>query len=124
MSEIMEIEAAAVRASGAEQAKAYLEAQPELNAVADFEKAMEAPIADPVPFASHVNAVWRSAQGSHQANLRRIVTSMASLEGNRISTGQMARLQFDLMNLGFQQEVVSCVAKKASAAVETLVKNG
>ena len=39
------------------------------------------------------------------------------------SAGEMVELQYEVMNLAFQQEVVTKVADKASTAIQTLVKN-
>ena len=50
--------------------------------------------------------------------------SEAKRLGNAPSVLQMTELQYEVANLSFQQEVVTNVAKKASSAIETLVKNG
>ena len=39
------------------------------------------------------------------------------------SLGEMVELQYEVMNLAFQQEVVTKVADKSSNAIQTLVKN-
>ena len=37
---------------------------------------------------------------------------------------ELSTLQYEVANLSFQQEIVTNIAKKASDAVSTLVKNG
>ena len=39
------------------------------------------------------------------------------------SAGDLVELQYEVMNLSFQQEVVTKVADKSSNAIQTLVKN-
>jgi type III secretion system YscI/HrpB-like protein len=39
------------------------------------------------------------------------------------SSAELVELQYEVMNLSFQQEVVAKVADKTSNAVQTLVKN-
>ena len=39
------------------------------------------------------------------------------------AAGNLIELQYEVMNLAFQQEVVTKVADKASTAIQTLVKN-
>ena len=39
------------------------------------------------------------------------------------SSAELVELQYEVMNLSFQQEVVAKVADKTSSAVQTLVKN-
>ena len=105
---------------------------PDPAAVAKFEAAMAANapasvsrIADPsaVPFASQVSAAWRSAQANNQGLLHRI-RALSELRGQHsLSTAEMVELQYDVMSLSFQQEVVTKVADKASTAVQTLIKN-
>ncbi len=93
-------------------------------AVAQFQDAMNAaPVAD-VPFAQQVASTFRMAQDNHQGLLHRIkaLSEMARTSGP--SVGIMTELQYEVASLSFQQEVVTNVAKKASDAVSTLVKNG
>ena len=40
------------------------------------------------------------------------------------SATEWSKLQYEVANLSFQQEIVTNIAKKASDAVSTLVKNG
>ena len=79
--------------------------------------------ADPVPFASEVGAMWDSARTQNQAMLHRIeeLSGMASMEN--ASMGKLIALQYDVMNLSFQQDVVTKVVDKASTAIQTLIKN-
>jgi type III secretion system YscI/HrpB-like protein len=39
------------------------------------------------------------------------------------SSGNLVELQYEVMNLSFQQEVVTKVADKSANAIQTLVKN-
>lgn len=127
MVEVASIEA--VRAVQAPQSVAYLNemaatkvANPE--DVAAFERAMAPQGTDPVPFASQLAAVWRDAQDVRQEKLHRIESLITSNATDGRSMDKMMRLQYELVNFHFQQEVVSDIAKKASTAIETLIKNG
>ena len=98
-------------------------------AVAKFQAAMgvggvDAPAAaDPIPFASEASAAWRSAQANNQGILHRI-RALAQLGGmHGPSAPEMIELQYEVMNLSFQQEVVTKVADKSSNAIQTLIKN-
>ena len=73
---------------------------------------------------SSVATSWRSAQVNNQGILHRIraLTELRHLHGP--AAGELVELQYEVANLSFQQEVVTSIAKKASNAVETLVKNG
>jgi len=78
---------------------------------------------DPVPFASEATAAWRSAQVNNQGILHRIkaLSELGAMHGP--AAGDMIELQYEVMNLSFQQEVVTKVADKASNAIQTLIKN-
>ena len=78
---------------------------------------------DPVPFASEIGAVWNSARVQNQAMLHRIhsLSNLASMESANMA--QLIELQYEVMNLSFQQDVVTKVADKASSAIQTLIKN-
>ena len=79
--------------------------------------------ADPIPFASEASAAWRSAQVNNQGILHRI-RALSHLERPGGATaGELVELQYEVMNLAFQQEVVTKVADKSSTAIQTLVKN-
>ena len=98
-------------------------------AVARFQAAMGAsgvgsPAAvDPIPFASEASAAWRSAQANNQGILHRI-RALSQLGASRLpSAPELVELQYEVMNLSFQQEVVTKVADKSSNAIQTLVKN-
>lgn len=135
MTEAMIVEA--VRAAGGPQSNAVADpyaagaATPAADpaAVARFQAAMgvggaNAPAAvDPIPFASEASAAWRSAQANNQGILHRIraLSQLERMHGP--SMGEMVELQYEVMNLAFQQEVVAKVADKSSNAIQTLVKN-
>lgn len=95
-------------------------------AVERFQAAMGvggAEAAAPVPFASEASAAWRSAQANNQGLLHRI-RALSELRGEHsLSSAEMVELQYDIMNLSFQQEVVTKVVDKTSNAIQTLVKN-
>ncbi len=121
----------AVRAAQAPQSVAYLNELLSANKAADanavnaFQAAMGVGGPDPIPFAQQISTTWRSAQDMNQGILHRIhALSEAKRLGNAPSVLQMTELQYEVANLSFQQEVVTNVAKKASSAIETLVKNG
>lgn len=132
MTEQMIVEA--VRAAGAGNgldAASVESAQPVADpaAVARFEAAMAAnapqPVsaADPIPFASQASAVWRSAQINNQGILHRIRALSDLKNTHSPSMGNLVELQYEVMNLAFQQEVVAKVADKSSNAIQTLIKN-
>ena len=96
------------------------------SAVSRFNAAMgvqETTAADPVPFASEVSAAWRSAQVNNQGILHRIraLSQLGRMHGP--ASGELVELQYEVMDLSFQQEVVTKVADKTSNAIQTLVKN-
>ena len=121
----------AVRAAQAPQSVAYLNELLSANKAADvdavkaFQAAMGAGGPDPIPFAQQISTTWRVAQDMNQGIMHRIhALTQAKQLGNSPSVLQMTELQYEVANLSFQQEVVTNVAKKASTAIETLVKNG
>ena len=79
--------------------------------------------ADPIPFASEMSAVWRSAQANNQGILHRICALTELGRMNNPSARELIELQYEVMNLSFQQEVVTKVADKSSNAIQTLIKN-
>ena len=96
------------------------------SAVARFQAAMgvqDVKGPDPIPFASEASAAWRNAQVNNQGILHRIraLTQLEKMHGP--SAGDLVELQYEVMNLSFQQEVVTKVADKSSNAIQTLVKN-
>ena len=98
-------------------------APPSASAVAKFEAAMGAEAPSAVPFVSQVSAAWRSAQANNQGMLHRI-QALSELQGRHsLSAAELVELQYEVMNLSFQQEVVTKVADKTSSAVQTLIKN-
>jgi len=113
---------AAVDAMGGPQPTAAV-ADP--AAVERFQAAMGVggPTVDPIPLASEVSAVWRSAQVNNQGILHRIraLSQLERMHGP--AAGELVELQYEVMNLSFQQEVVTKVADKSSNAIQTLIKN-
>ena len=96
------------------------------SAVTRFEAAMgvDAPQGvSEIPFASQVSAVWRSAQANNQGMLHRIRALTELRAEHSLSAADLVELQYEVMNLSFQQDVVTKVADKSSNAVQTLIKN-
>ena len=132
MTESMIVEAVRAAGGGPQAATASADAASASSRVADpsavsrFEAAMgvqETAEADPVPFASEASAAWRSARENNQGILHRI-RALAQLGAKHSpSAAQLVELQYEVMNLAFQQEVVTKVADKTSNAIQTLVKN-
>ncbi len=129
MTEAMAIEA--VRAAAGPQTAA---AQPaaavaDPSAVDRFQAAMAAQgpqaasAADPIPFASEAAAAWRSAQVNNQGILHRVKALSELGAGGNPAAAQLVELQYEVMNLSFQQEIVTKVADKSSNAIQTLIKN-
>ena len=133
MTEAMAIEA--VRAAAGSQHSAAAEevsgaaATADPSAVSRFQAAMgvegaqEMQAADPIPFASEASAAWRMAHNNNQGLIHRIraLSQLGRMHGP--SMGEMVELQYEVMNLTFQQEVVTKVADKSSNAIQTLIKN-
>ncbi|MBQ7189536.1 MAG: type III secretion system inner rod subunit SctI [Kiritimatiellae bacterium] len=94
--------------------------------VARFQAAMgptDVSDADPIPFASELAASWRSAQVNNQGLLHRIRALSDMQQSHSLASPELIELQYEVMNLTFQQEVVTKVADKSSTAIQTLVKN-
>lgn len=94
--------------------------------VARFQAAMavsQPQAIDPVPFATEIAGAWRAARENNQTLVHRIkaLTQMSGSSGP--ASGEMLELQYNVMNLSFQQEVVTKVADKTSSAIQTLIKN-
>ena len=112
--------------TGTAAAAAGPSAAPSASSVSRFEAAMAASApqgVSEIPFASQVSAAWRSAQANNQGMLHRI-RALTDLRGRHsVSAPEMLELQYEVMNLSFQQDVVTKIADKASNAVQTLIKN-
>ena len=112
--------------TGAAAAAAGPSAAPSASAVSKFQAAMAADApqgVSEIPFASQISAVWRSAQANNQGMVHRI-RALSELQGRHsLSAPEMVELQYEVMNLSFQQEVVTKIADKSSNAVQTLIKN-
>lgn len=129
MTEAMVVEA--IRASRGTGFDALTQAQnvgnvADPSAVERFQAAMQSQAVgnvNPVPFASEVGAVWNFARVQNQEMLQRIhkLSNLASMEA--ASVPQLIELQYEVMNLSFQQDVVTKVADKTSQAIQTLIKN-
>ena len=115
--------ATAAQTAGRAAAVAGPSAPPSASAVAKFEAAMAPDVPTAIPFASQVSAAWRSAQANNQGMVHRI-RALSELQGRHsLSAPEMVELQYEVMNLSFQQEVVTKIADKSSNAVQTLIKN-
>lgn len=115
---------ATVGTNGAPMAAQAVAPVADPDAVAAFQAAMDVPTATGVPFVSQVSEAWRTQQVTHQENLHRMTALTDMVKRGSISAGQVAEMQYDLMNISFHLEIVTSVAKKSSDAVSTLVKNG
>ena len=125
MTEAMIVEA--VRAAGGVDPMQRAQAVPQVadpTAVARFQAAMAPQAPTEIPFAGQVAATFNAAQGNYQEMLHRIHALSAMSATHALSAGEMMELQYEVANLAFQQDVVTNIAKKASDAVSTLVKNG
>lgn len=126
MTEAMIVEA--VRSAGGGKvglmAQQGVQANVDPAAVERFQAAMTPPAPSDIPFASQVAATWKTAESNYQGILHRIkaLTELRRMHGP--SAVELSELQYEVANLTFQQEVVTNIAKKASDAVSTLVKNG
>ncbi len=126
--ETLAIEAirASQSATAAQTAAAGPSAAPSASAVSKFQAAMavDAPQGvSAIPFASQVSAVWRSAQANNQGMLHRIRALTELRAQHSLSAADLVELQYEVMNLSFQQDVVTKIADKSSNAVQTLIKN-
>ena len=95
-------------------------------AVSRFESAMGVhgpQAADPIPFVTEATAAWRSAQANNQGILHRIRALSAMKSQHNVAAQEMLELQYEVMNLSFQESVVSKVADRAANAIQTLIKN-
>ncbi len=125
MTESMIIEA--VQAATRVQSTAAIEqAAPvaDPSAVARFEEAMAPQAPGEIPFAGQVAATFTRAQDNYQEIIHRIHALTSMSRSHALSAPELTELQYEVANLSFQQEVVTNIAKKASDAVSTLVKNG
>ena len=93
-------------------------------AVEQFQAALQPQAPSDIPFASQVAATWKTAEVNYQGILHRIKALTELREMHGPSAAELSELQYEVANLTFQQEVVTNIAKKASDAVSTLVKNG
>ena len=125
MTEAMIVEA--VRAAGSanpvQQAQAVQQTI-DPAAVTRFEAAMAPQGPTEIPFAGQVAATFNAAQGQYQEMLHRTHALVAMSKVHGLSAAELSTLQYEVANLSFQQEIVTNIAKKASDAVSTLVKNG
>ena len=93
-------------------------------AIERFQAAMAPQGPTDIPFASQVAETFSTAQANYQEMLHRVHALTSMSRTHALSAAEMSELQYEVANLSFQQEIVTNVAKKASDAVSTLVKNG
>lgn len=125
MTEAMIVEA--IRAAGGAPgvgAPQQVQAVADPQAVAAFEKAMAADGVSAVPMVSQIAETWRSAQIDQQGILHRMTALSDMMTMDHLSAAQLTQLQYEVANFAFQQEIVTNIAKKATDAISTLVKNG
>lgn len=124
MTETMIVEA--VRAAGGlgtAQATSAPAQVADIEAISRFEAAMSPDAPQGMPLVSEVSETIATAQDAYQVRVHRMETLAATMGGGH-SAVEMMQLQYEVASLAFQQEVVTNVAKKASDAITTLVKNG
>ena len=125
MTEAMIVEA--VRAAGGAtglQEMATVQNIADPNAIAKFQEALAPQGPTDIPFAAQVSETFGAAQANYQEMLHRIHALTSLSRTHALSAAQMSELQYEVANLSFQQEIVTNIAKKASDAISTLVKNG
>lgn len=76
-----------------------------------------------IPFASAVQAGWNQAFGENQALRQRLTAHLEAGAKTPLSLRELSALQHEVTKITFQQEVVTVLAKKATDAVSTLIKN-
>ena len=124
------VKAAGTNATQTAQTATAVQATADPAAVARFQAAMapqqvSAPEAvTDIPFASQVSKTWQVAQTNYQGIVHRIKALTELREMHGPSSADLSALQYEVQNLSFQQEVVTSIAKKASDAISTLIKNG
>jgi len=124
MNETVAIEAVRAASTAAAQQATNVQPTADPAAVAAFSDAMQAgPVGD-IPFASQVQAAWGAAEAAHQTHLHRMEALSDLALGSTPSIAGLSQLQYEVATTSFQLEVTTSVAKKASDAVSTLVKNG
>ena len=125
MTEAMIVEA--VRAAGAVQgiqnAQAVAPAM-DPQAVQRFQAAMAPQAPTDIPFVAQVAETFTAVQNSHQAHMHRVEALSRFSSVHPFSSRDLFELHYEISSLLFQQDIVSNVAKKASDAVTTLIRNG
>ncbi len=125
MTEAMIVEAVRA-ASGGLGNVGIVEAAPQAmdsQAIEAFERAMGAEAATPVPMASQISETWRTAQDGQQGILHRMTALADIAQMKQASVAQLTMLQYEVASFSFHQEIVTNIAKKATDAISTLVKN-
>lgn len=124
MTEAMMIEAVRGAVANSQMTGMPVQAAPDPAAVERFMSAMGPEKVSEIPFAAQVAATWKGAESNYQGILHRVKALAAIREQHYPSAAELSELQYEIANLTFQQEVATNIAKKASDAVSTLVKNG
>ena len=124
MTEAMVVEAVRGAVANSQMTVGAVQAAPDPAAVERFMSAMSPEKVTEIPFAAQVAATWKNAEGNYQGILHRVKALAAIREQHYPSAAELSELQYEIANLTFQQEVATNIAKKASDAVSTLVKNG
>jgi len=126
MNETMAIEA--LRATGATAGGFGLPAGAvaDPNAVTAFQNAMGSGAVGeptPIPFVEQIQGAWQAAQVANQSHMHRI-SVLSEMASQSSSLAGLSELQYRVAETNFQLEITTLVAKKASDAVSTLIKNG
>ena len=125
MTEAMIVEAVRAAGGGSGGVEA-LQAAPKAmdpQAVEAFERAMGAEATTPVPMARQIGETWRTAQDGQQGILHRMSALADIAQMKQASVAQLTMLQYEVASFSFHQEIVTNIAKKATDAISTLVKN-
>lgn len=125
MTELAIVEAVrAAGGAGAAQAAQSVQQAVDPQAVQAFQNALAPePVAE-IPLAAQIAETWGASQSAYQQHLHRVTALTDMTKMGRVSMAQLSQLQYEVASLTFQQDVVTNIAKKASDAVSTLVKNG
>ena len=124
MTEAMMVEAVRGAVANSQMTGMSVQAAPDPAAVERFMSAMGPEKVTEIPFAAQVAATWKNAEGNYQGILHRVKALAEIRKSHYPSAAELSELQYEIANLTFQQEVATNIAKKASDAVSTLVKNG
>lgn len=97
---------------------------PTSESVEHFDAVMAEMKMSSMPTVSMLSEVWRQTADTHLALRERLIARIGYGSKRELSLVELSAVQYDLINLTLRQEIITQVAKKATDAVSTLVKNG